>query len=206
MWGDSAGSEDPRELTRSPGGVAQLGSAHGGSVRDRQVGEERMGHHVWAGQQAGWQGQRDTSLRSSTASDRTDSTVSPPQHGKAAPRVGVRGCRAFIHHTTSRHDTGEQDGVGREPVIRAEGALHATLAWAGERKQEDRAATSVALPKTPRVSPQAGHWWWEGQGQNPWRGWSRISHLHTISKFSPQIPCWPQLSPPGKCPAPLFTD
>lgn len=59
MWGDSAGSEDPRELTRSPGGVAQLGSAHGGSVRDRQVGEERMGHHVWAGQQAGWQGQRD---------------------------------------------------------------------------------------------------------------------------------------------------
>lgn len=147
-----------------------------------------------------------TSLRSSTASDRTDSTVSPPQHGKAAPRVGVRGCRAFIHHTTSRHDTGVQDGVGREPVIRAEGALHATLAWAGERKQEDRAATSVALPKTPRVSPQAGHWWWEGQGQNPWRGWSRISHLHTISKFSPQIPCWPQLSPPGKCPAPLFTD
>lgn len=35
----------------------------------------------------------------------------PPQHGKAAPRVGVRGCRAFIH-TRSRHDTGVQDGVG----------------------------------------------------------------------------------------------
>lgn len=48
-----------------------------------------------------------------------------------------------------------QDGVGREPVIRTEGALHATLAWAGERKQEDRAEV---LPKTPRVSPQAGHW------------------------------------------------
>lgn len=100
-----------------------------------------------------------TSLCSSTASDRTDSTVPPPQHGKAAPRVGVRGCRAFIHHTISRHDTGVQDGVGREPVIRAEGALHVTLAWAGERKQEDRAGASMALPKTPRVSPQAGHWW-----------------------------------------------
>lgn len=71
----------------------------------------------------------------------------PPQHGKAAPRVGVRGCRAFIH-TRSRHDTGVQDGVAREPVIGAEGALHATLAWAGERKREDRVG---ALPKTPRV-------------------------------------------------------
>lgn len=82
----------------------------------------------------------------------------PPQHGKAAPRVGVRGCRAFIHHTTSRHDTGGQDGVGTEPVFRAGGALHATLAWAGKRKQEDRAGVRVALPKTPWVSPQAGHW------------------------------------------------
>lgn len=33
-------------MTRSCGGVAQLGSAHGDGVRDRQVGEERMGHHV----------------------------------------------------------------------------------------------------------------------------------------------------------------
>lgn len=144
--------------------MAQLGSAHGDGVRDRQVGEEKMGHHVWAGQQTGWQEQRDrivsphTSLCSSTDPDRTGSKVPPPQHGKAAPRVGVRGCRAFIHHTTSRHDTGVQDGAGREPVIRAGGALHATLAWAGERKQEDRAGASVALPRTPWVSPQAGHW------------------------------------------------
>lgn len=79
----------------------------------------------------------------------------PPQHGKAAPRVGVRACRAFIHHTISRHDTGGQDRAGTEPVIRAGGALHVTLAWAGERKQEDK--VNVALPKTPRVSPQAGH-------------------------------------------------
>lgn len=146
-------------MTRSPGGVAQLGSAHGDGVRDRRVGEERMGHHVWAGQQAGWQNRgtritsSHTSLCSSTAPHRTGSTVPPPQHGKAAPREGVRGCRTFIH-TRSRHDTGVQDGVGREPVIRTEGALHATLAWAGERKQEDRAGV---LPKTPRVSPQAGH-------------------------------------------------
>lgn len=44
-----------------------------------------------------------------------------------------------------------QDGAGRGPVIGAEGALHATLAWAGKRKQEDRAgkrgfAQSPALP------------------------------------------------------------
>lgn len=140
-----------------------MGSAHGDGARDTQVGEERMGHHVWAGQEAEWQGQRDriasphTSLCSSTAPDRTGSMVPPPQHGKAATRVRVRGCRAFIHHTTSRHDTGVQGGAGREPVIGAGGALHATLAWAGERKQEDRAGAKVALPKTPRVSLQAGH-------------------------------------------------
>lgn len=188
--------------------MAQLGSARRDGVRDRQVGEESMGHHVWAGQQAGWQEQRHrimsphTSLCSSTAPDRTGSTAPPPQQGKTAPREGVRGCRAFIHHTRSRHDTGVQDGVGREPVIGAGGALHATLAWAGERKQEDRARASVALPKTPQVSPQAGH----VEGQNTWKGWSRITQLHTSSKFSPQIPCQPHLSPPGKCPAPLFTE
>lgn len=132
------------------------------------MGEQRTGHHVWAGHQAGWQEQRDrivsphTSLCSHTAPDRTGSTVPPPQHGKAAPREGVRGCRAFIHYTTSRHDTGVHDGAGREPVIRAGGALHATLAWAGERKQKDRAGASVALPKTSRVSPQVGHWHVDG--------------------------------------------
>jgi len=31
-------------MTRSPGGVAQLGSAHGDGVGERQAGEERMGH------------------------------------------------------------------------------------------------------------------------------------------------------------------
>lgn len=46
-------------MTSSPGGVAQSGSAHGDGVRQRQAGEERMGLHVWAGQLAGWQGQRD---------------------------------------------------------------------------------------------------------------------------------------------------
>lgn len=56
--------------------MAQLGSAHGDGARDRQVGEERMGHCVWAGHQAGRQEQRDritsphTSLCSSTAPDR----------------------------------------------------------------------------------------------------------------------------------------
>lgn len=162
MCGDSAGSEDPRELTRSPGGVAQLGSAHGGGVRGRQVGEERMGHHVWAGQRAGWQGQRDRIAPHFPLQQhclRQDRQHGPPTTAwEGSTKGGVRGCRAFIHHTTSRHDTGVQDRVGREPVIRAEGALHPTLAWAGERKQEDRAGASMALPKTPRVSPQAGHW------------------------------------------------
>lgn len=128
----------------------------------------------------------------------------PPQHGKAAPRVGVKGCRAFIHHTTSRHDTGVQDGVGREPVIGAGGALHATLAWAGERKQEDRAGANGFTQNTSGFTPG-----WAlacGQGQNPWRGWSRISQLHTSSKYSPQIPCRLHLSPPVKCPAPLLTE
>lgn len=116
-----------------------------------------------AGQQAGWQEQRHritsphTFLCSSTAPDRIGSTAPPPKHGRAAPRVGVRGCRAFIHHTTSRYDTGVQDGVGREPVIGAGGALHATLEWAGERKQEDRAGAN-GFTQTPQVSPQAGHW------------------------------------------------
>lgn len=85
--------------------MAQLGSAHGYGVRDRQAGEERMGHHMmWAEQQAGWQEQRDritsahTSLCSSTAPHRTGSTVPPPQHGKAAPRVGVMGLQGLYSH------------------------------------------------------------------------------------------------------------
>lgn len=46
----------------------------------------------------------------------------PPQPGKAAPRVRERVCRAFIHHTTSRHSTGRAGAV-----IGAERALHVTL-------------------------------------------------------------------------------
>lgn len=162
-----------------------------------------MGNHVWAGQQAGWQGQRDrthhpTSIHSSIAPDRTGSTVPPPQHGKAAPRVGLRGCRAFIQHTTSRHDTGVQDGVGREPVIGAEGALHATLAWAGERKQERTGQGQEWLcPKHLGFHPRLGTGMWERQGHSLCRGWSRIRHLHTLSKFSPQIFCRPHSAPLG---------
>ena len=76
----------------------------------------------------------------------------------------MRGGRAFIHHTTSRHGAGVRDGAGRGPVIRAEGALHATLAWAGERKQENRAGASVALPEAPRgFSPDQA--WGEDRGR-----------------------------------------
>lgn len=142
-------------MARSPV-VWQSWGQHIGMASGTDRWVRRMGHHVWAGQQAGWQGQRDRMASPHTSL--CSSTAPPPQHGKAAPRAGVRACRAFIHHTTSRHDTGVQGGVGREPVIGAGGALHATLAWAGERRQEDRAGASVALPKTPRVSPQAGHW------------------------------------------------
>lgn len=65
------------------------------------------------------------------------------------------------------------------PIVRAEGALHVTLAWAGEMKQEDRAGVSVALPKVP--------WTCRGEdgGQRLRGGWGRISHLHTSRKFSP---------------------
>lgn len=105
-----------------------------------------------------------TPLRSGTSSpDGTGIAVPLPQPRKAAPRARVRGCRAFIHHTTSRHGTGVQDGVGRGPVIRAEGALHATSAWAGKRKQEDRSGASVALPK---ASPQARRWYAGRMGPN----------------------------------------
>lgn len=141
-----------------------------------------------------------TPLRSSTGSpDRTGITVPPPQHGKAAPRAWVRGCRAFIHHTTSRHGTGVQDRAGRGPVIGAESALHATLAWADKRKQEDRAGASVALPEAPQDSPQAGDWhmgktgeeaeWGPGLNQPP-------PHLKQISPLAFVNPLLASAQPP----------
>lgn len=88
-------------LTRSPGGVAQLGSAHGHGVRDGQVGEERMGHHVCAGHQAGRQEQRDritsphTSLCSSTAPDRTGSMVPPTTAREGSTKGRGEGLQGF---------------------------------------------------------------------------------------------------------------
>lgn len=63
------------------------------------------------------------------------------------------------------------------PIVRAEGALHVTLAWAGEMKQEDRAGVSVALPKVP--------WTCRGEdgSQRLRGGWGGISHLHTSRSF-----------------------
>lgn len=63
-----------------------------------------------------------------------------------------------------------QDEASRGPVIGAEDTLHATLAWDGERKQEDRAGASVALPKAPRASPKAGSWRARRMGAEAARG------------------------------------
>lgn len=105
VWGAPA-SQDHHGAERSPRGVR----GHGGPKGDGREATvvwliwgqsahrdgERMGHRVRAAGGDGVWGH-----------PRPQATPrSPPQPAKVVPRAQVRVCRAFIHHTTSRHGTG----------------------------------------------------------------------------------------------------
>lgn len=107
-----------------------------------------------------------TPLRSSTGSpDRTGITVPPPQHGKVAPRAWVRDCRAFIHHTTSRHGTGVQDRRAGGPSSGQK--VPFMRPWHGLTRGSRRTGQGQAwlCLKHLRIRAGLGTGTWRGQGK-----------------------------------------